>query len=373
MSTNSDQSLEMSSSKDPITSAYYPELAKIINNDPTAIERPEIECGMCQDKMRNPKDKTCSAIIFPCGHLFCPPCVKEYREYNKTNGIPHKCPVCRADLKGRVCGCPDKDTLFEPTQHQDEGLLTRLQEEISTQEGACVFCQMSMLANGLRSIALYIHDPAPLIKDGHMLRVRVVKRDNWDVRIESDRGEEVKLLPISSELMELFRIAGDSLAEAWDGPRAPGDDTSPFDFQLALCKSYPEDHELWPHRRGQLEFFSIMKWHITDITHPGRLAHARKDVLELAQAFTSGEAFKKYKADAARQEWLEVIVFDCIELEEEEMQSAFQRFKAEHPTLYALAGLPLIGGIAVRGYHFGAFLARRIRGGREDEERRIVE
>ncbi|PNP75805.1 hypothetical protein FNYG_10883 [Fusarium nygamai] len=372
MSINSDQSLEMSSSKDTITAAYYPELAKI-NNDPTAIERLEIECGMCQDEMSNPGDKTCSAIISPCGHMFCPPCIKEYREYNRTNGIPYKCPVCRFDLKGRVCGCPGKDTLFEPTQHQDEGLLTRLQEEIGNQEGACVFCQMSMLANGLRSIALYIHDPAPLIRDGHMLRVRAVKRDDWDVRIESDCSEEIKLLPISSELMELFRIAGDSLAEAWDGPRAPGDDTSPFDFQLALCKSYPEDHELWPHRRGQLEYFSMVKWHIYDITHPGRLAHAREDALELAQAFTGGEAFKKYKEHAARQEWLMRIVFDCVELEGEEMHLAFQRFKAEHPTLYALAGLPLVGGILLRGYRFGSSLARRIRGGREDEERGIVE
>ncbi|KAG5755873.1 hypothetical protein H9Q69_000056 [Fusarium xylarioides] len=363
----------MSSPKDPITAAYYPELAKIINNDPTAIERLEIECGMCQDKMSNPEDKTCSAIIFPCGHMFCPSCVKEYREYNRTNGIPYKCPVCRCELKGKVCGCPGKDTFFEPTQHQDEDLLDRLQKEISKQEDACVFCQMSLLANGLRNIALYIHDPAPLIKDGHMLRVRIVKRDDWEVRIESDCSEEIKLLPISSELMGLFRIAGDSLAEAWDGPRAPGDDISPFDFQLALCKAYPEDNKYWPHRRGQLEYFDIMKWRRDDITHFGRLANAREDALELAKAFTGGEAYKRYRRDAARQESLELTVFDCIELEEEEMQLALQRFKAEHPGLYILAGLPVVGWIAVRGYVFGASLARRVRRGRGDEEQRIVE
>ncbi|KAF5629892.1 uncharacterized protein FTJAE_8399 [Fusarium tjaetaba] len=373
MSTDSDQSLEMSSSKDPITAAYYPELSKIINNDPTAIERLEIECGMCQDKMSNPEDKTCSAIIFPCGHMYCPPCVKEYREYNRANGINHKCPLCRFDLKGRVCGCPDKETLFDPTQHQDEGLLDKLKDELSKEKGSCAFCQLSMLVNGLRSIALYIHDPKPLIKDGHILRVRAVKRDNWNVRIESDCSEEIKLLPISPELMEFFRIAGDSLAEAWDGPRAPGDDTSSFDFQLALCKSYPADHELYRHQRGQLEYLSLVKWHTWDITHPGRLAHARKDALELAEAFTGAEAFKKHKGEAARQERLMGIIFDCIEFEEEEMQSAFQRFRVEHPTLHALAGLPLVGGVVLRGYRFGTSLARHIRGGREDEEGRFVD
>ncbi|RBR02630.1 hypothetical protein FVER53263_05987 [Fusarium verticillioides] len=373
MPTNSDQSLEMSSSRDPITAAYYPELAKIINNDPTAIERLEIECGMCQDKMSNPEDKTFSAIIFPCGHMFCPPCVKEYREYNRSNGVSYKCPVCRFELKGRVCGCPDKETLFDPTQHQDEGLLDKLKDKLSKEKGACAFCQLSILANGLRSIALYIHDPAPLIKDGHMLRVRAVKRDDWDVRIESDCSEEIKLLPISPELMEFFRIAGDSLAEAWDGPRAPEDDTSPFDFQLALCKSYPEDHDLLRHRRGQLEFFSVAKWHTCDITHPGRLAHARRDALELAEAFTGVEAFKKYKESAALQDWLMGIVFDNIDLGAEEMQSAFQRFRVEHPRLYALAGLPLVGGVVLRGYRFSSDIARLVRRGREDAEGRFVE
>ncbi|KAI1011103.1 hypothetical protein LB504_002245 [Fusarium proliferatum] len=311
----------MSSPKDLITTAYYPELAKIINNGPTAIERLELECGMCQDKMSNTEDKTCDAIIFPCGHMFCPPCVKEYRTHTLSNDIPYKCPVCRTDLKGKICGCPgDKDTLFEPTQHQDESLLARLKEEISNPEGPCVSCQMATLVRNLRRIALYEHDPAPLIKDGHMLRVTAQKRDDKEVRAESDNTEVVRQLPISAELMELFSLAGRGLDTVWNG-LAPEDESSLFDFELAICKRYPEEHKDWPHRRGQMDFVERVGWRRPDSTERSRLLEAFKGAIELGEAFISDEDYREHQRRMRNQERLEVIFFETLELEEE-MQAA---------------------------------------------------
>ncbi|KAG7431143.1 hypothetical protein Forpi1262_v007325 [Fusarium oxysporum f. sp. raphani] len=229
----------MSAPKYPITATYYPELASIINNDSTAIERLELDCIMCKDRMSNPEDRTCGAFIFPCGHMFCPSCVKEHRKHNLSNGIPHKCPVCHFDLRRKICGCPiDDDTLFKPTQQQDENLLAKLQEEISSLKGCCDSCHVATLIHGLRQVALYLHGPAQMIKDGHILRITIKKCDT-EMRIESEKNEVVKQLPVSSDLLELFEIAGDSLDTAYNGPRLPEDESSLFNFELALCKQCP--------------------------------------------------------------------------------------------------------------------------------------
>ncbi|KAF5624929.1 hypothetical protein F52700_9304 [Fusarium sp. NRRL 52700] len=353
----------MSSPKDPITAAYYPELAKIINNDPTAIERLEIECGMCRDKMISPEDKTCSAIIVPCGHMFCPPCLKEYREYSRTNDLPYKCPVCRSDLKGKACGCSgDKDTLFDPTQPQDEVLLARLQKEISNLGGVCTSCQMSMLAIGLRRIALYFYDPAPIIESGHMLRVRMRNHDNNNILVTSDRGEVVEQLPIPPELLEIFRIAGDSLDAAWNGPRAPGDETSPFDFEVALCKQLPEDHEDWPQRRGELKR-SRLDWYICSELE--RFADALKDALELAKAFNSDEAYKDHEEKSRRknrEDLFYAAMWEAVRRVEEREQTRHSQDSqdSQDGRLYALAAVQVVGGILDSARRFRAFLARHL-------------
>ncbi|KHE89119.1 hypothetical protein GE21DRAFT_402 [Neurospora crassa] len=62
------------------------------------------------------------AVLLPCGHMFCIPCFNEYQEnlpdaspydaavYNPVCGRrqlarEYKCPVCRADMHHRKCGC----------------------------------------------------------------------------------------------------------------------------------------------------------------------------------------------------------------------------------------------------------------------------
>ncbi|KAF5538952.1 hypothetical protein FMEXI_9172 [Fusarium mexicanum] len=359
----------MSSPKDPITAAYYPELAKIINNDPTAIDRLEIECGMCRDKMSNLEDKTCSAIILPCGHMFCPPCVQEFRQYNISNDVPSRCPVCRFDLISRTCGCPgDRDTLFDPTQHQDEDLLARLQEQISRRKGACVLCQMTTLARGLRCITLYLYDPVPIIKGGLMLRVTVEKRDEKEIRVETDKTEVVKQLPISPELMELFTIASESLDTAWYGPRAPGEESCPFNFELALCKRFPEDHEYWPHRIGQLQRFRFKWWQYDNL---GRLAHALEDAVKLAGAFTSDVAYKNYKEKVRakeRQEFMYFVSWDAVrridpdeDIEDDQNDTDDKNTQDnENGRLYASAAIQVVGGVLDNVHRFRAFLARHI-------------
>ncbi|EXA48622.1 hypothetical protein FOVG_05304 [Fusarium oxysporum f. sp. pisi HDV247] len=308
----------MSAPKYPITATYYPELAGIINNDPTAIERLELDCIMCKDRMSNPEDRTCGAFIFPCGHMFCPFCVKEYREHNLSNGIPHKCPVCHFDLSRKICGCPiDDDTLFKPTQQQDENLLAKLQEEISSLKGCCDSCHVATL-------------------------IHVVKQ-----------------LPVSSDLLELFEIAGDSLDTAYNGPRLPEDESSLFNFELALCKQCPEkqgDHCRF--RRGEMELVK------KKLQAPGcdRLVLAREAAVMLAKSFTSDEAYKEYMSETRKLQREEFAFLEALELNENNQDDQNDQDRQSHQDheisrLYALAAIPVAAGLLAGGYQFGTFLA----------------
>ncbi|KAH7222283.1 hypothetical protein BKA60DRAFT_634147 [Fusarium oxysporum] len=350
----------MSAPKYPITATYYPELAGIINNDPTAIERLELDCIMCKDRMSNPEDRTCGAFIFPCGHMFCPFCVKEYREHNLSNGIPQKCPVCHFDLSRKICGCPiDDDTLFKPTQQQDENLLAKLQEEISSLKGCCDSCHVATLIHGLRQVALYLHDPAQMIKDGHILRITIKKCDT-EMRIESEKNEVVKQLPVSSDLLELFEIAGDSLDTAYNGPRLPEDESSLFNFELALCKQCPEnqgDHCRF--RRGEMELVK------KKLQAPGcdRLVLAREAAVMLAKSFTSDEAYKEYMSETRKLQREEFAFLEALELNENNQDDQNDQDRQSHQDheisrLYALAAIPVAAGLLAGGYQFGTFLAR---------------
>jgi hypothetical protein len=47
-----------------------------------------VECVICTDEFTNSTDVE---ILIGCGHMFCKPCVAQYRD---TNANP-KCPICR--------------------------------------------------------------------------------------------------------------------------------------------------------------------------------------------------------------------------------------------------------------------------------------
>ncbi|KAH7248662.1 uncharacterized protein BKA55DRAFT_676283 [Fusarium redolens] len=333
----------MSHPGDPVTATYYPELANIINNDPTAIERLELDCLMCKDKMTNPEDRTCGAFILPCGHMFCPSCVKNLRTHNQTKRNPHRCPVCRFDLRRKICGCPiDNGTLFKPTQQQDENLLANLQEEVSSLRGCCVTCHLNTLIRGLRQIALYLHDPSQMIKDGHFLRISVEKRDT-KLRFETDyKNEEVKRLPVSSDLLELFAMAGNSFYAANNGSPVP-DGSSVYKFELTLCKRCPENQrDRYRYRRREMEYVE------KKLQAPGcdRLALAREVAVKVAKSFTSDEAFKEHMAETKKLRFEELALVEAVELNEHHQDHESSR-------LYALAAIPVAVGLLAGGIQLG--------------------
>ncbi|KAG7415765.1 hypothetical protein Forpe1208_v006742 [Fusarium oxysporum f. sp. rapae] len=348
----------MSAPKDPITATYYPELASIINSDPTAIKRLELDCIMCKDKMTNPEDRTCGAYILPCGHMFCLPCIKEHRTHNRTNLIPHKCPVCHFDLRHKICECPiETGTLFRPTQQQDVNLLAKLQEEVSSLKGGCDWCHISTLVHGLRQVALYLHDPAQMIKDGHLLRITIEKSDA-EMRLHTDHGNEVvKQLPLPSDLQELFAMVGNSLYTAYHGPLVPEDGLSVFGFELALCKRCPENQcDHCRYRRVEME---LVKKQLQD---PGcdRLALAREAAVKVAKSFTSDEAYKEHLAETIKESREKIALLEALELNEhnQDHQGHQEHQDRESSRLYALAAIPVAAGLLAGGYQFSAFLAR---------------
>ncbi|KAF4954880.1 hypothetical protein FGADI_4982 [Fusarium gaditjirri] len=343
----------MSSLRGPITSTFYPELASIINFDPTALQRLELDCGMCRDRMSNPEDRACDILILPCGHMFCSSCIEECREHERA----HKCPVCRFDLAHKICGCPiEEDIVFKPTPEQDHTVLVKMQAEISRLRGTCDACDVGTLVHGFRQVALFLHDPAQLIKDGHILRVTIRKCGDEEGLL-SEMNKAVTQLPVSSDLQELFNIARDSLDMAHNGPLVE-DEPPLFSLELALCKQCPENHcgDHCRFRRGEMELVK------KKLETPGcdRLALAREAAESLAKSFASDEACKQYRSELKKIHDEEAALLEALELSENNQDHQDDQSNRYHETfrLYALAAIPVAAGIVAGGWQFGVFLAR---------------
>ncbi|KAI8679712.1 hypothetical protein NCS57_00249700 [Fusarium keratoplasticum] len=114
--------------EDQINELYWPVLRKILEKDPSGMDRLNLECMICNLPMSIKADKNGEnkngfghrALILPCGHLVGTSCMHEFNVYRLQNGLHFTCPLHCEPLHHPECGCflfcwhmPDKVEDFD--------------------------------------------------------------------------------------------------------------------------------------------------------------------------------------------------------------------------------------------------------------------
>ncbi|KAJ4210144.1 hypothetical protein NW767_000417 [Fusarium falciforme] len=114
--------------EDQINEWYWPVLRKILEKDPSGMDRLNLECMICDLPMSvkvdknggNKNESVHRALILPCGHQVGTKCMHEFNVYRRQNGLHFTCPLHCEPLHHPECGCflfcwhmPDKVEDFD--------------------------------------------------------------------------------------------------------------------------------------------------------------------------------------------------------------------------------------------------------------------
>ncbi|CAM1505107.1 Fc.00g107440.m01.CDS01 [Cosmosporella sp. VM-42] len=101
--------------KERVTENYWPKLKQLIKEDPSVVNRLDLECPICYERMTITDEEhvfepilgglkvSHQAGILPCGHMFGASCVAKMLTSNHSQNKVSACPCCRLTLKYRLC------------------------------------------------------------------------------------------------------------------------------------------------------------------------------------------------------------------------------------------------------------------------------
>ncbi|EEU40282.1 uncharacterized protein NECHADRAFT_76393 [Fusarium vanettenii 77-13-4] len=131
-----------------INESYWPTLRKILEEDPSGMDRLSLECMMCKSPMSTKENEHVKdenggdhrAIILLCGHLIGFSCLADHLMYRKTHGLPPGCPLntCKPSFHP-VCGCFFMGWPF-PEKAEDVGVCKRTASEGLKLKPKCYTC-----------------------------------------------------------------------------------------------------------------------------------------------------------------------------------------------------------------------------------------
>ncbi|RGP58858.1 hypothetical protein FSPOR_11756 [Fusarium sporotrichioides] len=144
-----------------VTETYFPHLLEILKQDPSAVERLKLDCGMCMEEMTSdgevkhelPNGDDCfshRAYIFPCGHIFGLSCVMRLRNHTFHESlhrrVENKCPTCRQRLHYIPCKCPHVlGVLLEVEEAKRQEMLYKI-DRIKSMCDRCFACGLKIIA-----------------------------------------------------------------------------------------------------------------------------------------------------------------------------------------------------------------------------------
>ncbi|KAF5011956.1 hypothetical protein FDECE_1962 [Fusarium decemcellulare] len=165
-----------------ITETMWPQLRDILLQDPSGMDRLNLRCIACNQRMTVGNDNSQhAACILPCGHMIGYKCCRSlYSE--KPRASTHTCPACSYDLIHPGCGHPhygvlmhssvDSFHLTPPTLPEGGGCLHR----------TCPDCSVEKLLEGLLDIYSSMNDDPSVwrrVDEGKVIRLLVYDDPNF--------------------------------------------------------------------------------------------------------------------------------------------------------------------------------------------------
>ncbi|KAF5002215.1 hypothetical protein FGRMN_521 [Fusarium graminum] len=236
-----------------INETYFPALMDILQQDPSATGKLNLECPICRDVMTtNDEDKVSysndeadvnhGAFVLPCGHIIGYSCSREIYNYSSETGVPHRCPTCRLDLIHTSCQHSHNiGTMLRVGEAQRHSM--RLSVENSSRLfDYCVECCLSVILAQLRGIAMTECDLSSVLTGRRILGL-TIHRGNIEWRSEGHLRDItlVTNLPVFDALKSTYAALGRFLGGLLN---LPADEPADFECCLNLYEGGPgEDTE----------------------------------------------------------------------------------------------------------------------------------
>ncbi|KAI8723518.1 hypothetical protein NCS52_00207600 [Fusarium sp. LHS14.1] len=147
----------MSPEENQINESYWPPIRKILEEDPSEVDRLNLKCMMCKSPMStkwyehvngdNGHDHR--AIILLCGHLIGYSCLMDHLMHRNSQGLSFECPLGKCGPSSHpVCGCPFKGWSF-PDNVEDVSVCKRTASEGLEVKPKCYVCTFDDLVQSL--------------------------------------------------------------------------------------------------------------------------------------------------------------------------------------------------------------------------------
>ncbi|KAF4951000.1 hypothetical protein FSARC_13038 [Fusarium sarcochroum] len=235
-----------------VTETYWPALKATFEEDPSAAQRLDLQCGICLEQMTlNDDDVPCEpdneaglhhgAYILPCGHIFGYKCASELMLHKRNPKAHHSCPTCRECLHSAMCECPhNKGTLLRVS----EGLQDAMHASIEKHKDLVMFCRecaMEFLLRGLRRIAFLAIDFDDTLQGPFVLDFVIRTGEKiWERHNRVPDRRLSRQLEIPPKLLEIFEWLGRFVASQHDFEES-ADGSSESGFAMNIYEMSPED------------------------------------------------------------------------------------------------------------------------------------
>ncbi|KAJ4269952.1 hypothetical protein NW762_001623 [Fusarium torreyae] len=233
-----------------VSETYWPTLKAILDQDPTAALRLDLQCEICLETMTvNDDDILCEpddeaglhhgAYIIPCGHIFGYKCASELMLHKRENRAHHSCPQCCDCLHSAMCECPlNQGTLLRVGADLQDAIHASVEKSREVVLW-CHDCEMRFLLSSLWRIAFLGINFDDILQGLLIVGFTIRTSDKvWEYQSPSPDRRLIRQLEIPRELLEIFQWLGNFVASHHGLKKESGDQ---WEFEINLYEVSSEE------------------------------------------------------------------------------------------------------------------------------------
>ncbi|KAF5018558.1 hypothetical protein F66182_9452 [Fusarium sp. NRRL 66182] len=162
---------------------FWPSVRAAIKSGDVKFSDLEPTCGICWEEMMvSPQDRPVfdgespcehQPVVLPCGHIFGDDCIDRSFAESEEDGLPIRCPTCRASLSHRECGHASD---YKHMPHCEELIDT---VPAYSDDGLRPYCSFCHLANTAIDIAVMAEFSFLDIQDPEYVGVSLSTNDGY--------------------------------------------------------------------------------------------------------------------------------------------------------------------------------------------------